>query len=176
MTISACLALSFGCSNSEVTTDSQVNMQIDSSEINKPGKGLVASISVPVSAVSMKEPMVVHFELANKTTAPLSVLSWGTPLESGFTREIFKVTRGGQPVQYIGRQVKRGSPTVDDFVTVATGSSVQASIDLRKGYQVDVPGEYLVTLNLPYVTTRVNDQESLQAVMTGGTASIQVRP
>lgn len=171
--ISSFLALSFGCTNNEVATDTMLNVQTANNNVQE---GLLASISTETPVVSIGEPIIINFELTNHTAGSLSVLSWGTPLETEFTREIFKVTRKGAAVKYIGRKVKRGSPQDSDFVTLLPGESIQEKVDLREGYQIDALGEYLISLNLQYLTTKVNGSESLHSVIKSDPISIRVVP
>lgn len=107
---------------------------------------LKTAIQAEREAFGATEPLNVRFTLTNSSGSTLHVLKWATPLE-GFTGDIFRVDRGGKPVPYIGRLVKRGAPTPDEYVTIAPGESVSATIDLAEGYAIYDSGEYSVEFN-----------------------------
>ncbi len=94
--------------------------------------------------------LIVSFQ--NPTSRALKVLKWKTPLEGDFTADMFDVLRDGKPVKYIGKLVKRGQPTAADFVTIAPGASVSASLDISKGYEIVRKGSYSVRFREPLQT------------------------
>jgi peptidyl-Lys metalloendopeptidase len=89
-------------------------------------------------------PIVVDFLLTNRSSISIRVLRWTTPIE-GVSADLFLVARGSQPIQYIGRLVKRGPPTEDDFITVAPGETVSAPVDISLYYAIYEAGNYTVT-------------------------------
>ncbi len=94
----------------------------------------------------MKDPVTLTVVLTNESAAPLSLLKWGTPLESAMTRDIFDVVHNGRRLPYVGRRVKRGTPQEADYLTVSPGQSVQGLVSLREGYRLDEVGKYSVRL------------------------------
>ncbi|NMO22484.1 protease [Pyxidicoccus fallax] len=103
---------------------------------------LECALSGPAT-VKAGQPVEVLFRLTNRTSAPLYVLDWHTPLE-GIRNNIFEVTRDGTEVPYIGEMMKRGAPQADDYVTVAPGATVEGKVDLSRGYDLRQPGRYRV--------------------------------
>jgi len=96
--------------------------------------------------VGEEDPVMLTVVLTNESAAPLSLLKWGTPLESAMTRDIFDVVHNGRRLPYVGRRVKRGAPQEADYLTVSPGQSVQGSVSLREGYRLDEVGKYSVRL------------------------------
>jgi peptidyl-Lys metalloendopeptidase len=90
------------------------------------------------------EKLEVRFTLHNDTLETLRVLRWHTPLD-GFSNDLFYVARDGEPVRYIGRLVKWGTPTDEDYVEIASGSSVSATFDPSAVYDMSEPGHYTIT-------------------------------
>ncbi|NIM14354.1 MAG: protease [Candidatus Aminicenantes bacterium] len=88
----------------------------------------------------------IDFTLKNLTKKTLWVLTWYTPLE-GINGDIFRVTRDGEEIQYIGRMVKRGSPARKDYLRIGPGESVSAKVDLSSAYDLSKAGEYRVEFN-----------------------------
>lgn len=95
-------------------------------------------------------PLIIDFTLTNRSRSPIRVLRWTTPID-GVSGEIFSVTRGSQPIQYIGRLVKRGEPTEADFINIEPGRSISVPVDLSLYYAIYEAGNYAVT----YDTERV---------------------
>jgi peptidyl-Lys metalloendopeptidase len=89
------------------------------------------------------EPTNLRFELHNPTDRLLYVLIWYTPLE-GMAGEIFQVTRNGQELPYQGMLAKRGDPSREEYVSIESGESTSAEVDLRMGYDLSTPGSYQV--------------------------------
>ncbi len=89
------------------------------------------------------EPITISFSLMNKTDEALGVLRWYTPLE-GIAGDIFRITREDRVVEYRGPMVRRGEPRREDYVRIEPGRAVTAKVDLLKGYDLSIPGEYRV--------------------------------
>ncbi|RUW27360.1 peptidase M35 [Mesorhizobium sp. M4B.F.Ca.ET.215.01.1.1] len=95
-------------------------------------------------------PLTIVFTLTNRSGSPIRVLRWTTPID-GVSGQIFSVTRGSQPIQYIGPLVKRAEPTEADFIDIEPGRSISATVDLSLYYAIYEAGNYAVT----YDTERV---------------------
>ena len=94
--------------------------------------------------VSLAEPVVpVTFVLHNPGTAEVRVLARHTPLE-GILGDLFDVTVAGQRLAYRGPMVKRGPPEPSEYVTLAPGDHVRATVDLLDGYDLSSAGQYTV--------------------------------
>ncbi|AZO24301.1 MAG: peptidase M35 [Mesorhizobium sp.] len=89
-------------------------------------------------------PLIIDFTLTNRSRSSIRVLSWTTPI-NGVSADLFSVTRGSQPIQYIGRLAKRGEPTEADFINIEPGQSISAPVDLSLYYAIYEAGNYAVT-------------------------------
>lgn len=86
----------------------------------------------------------LRFELANRSQAPLRVLTWNTPWEQGWMGTILTVSREGEELPYQGRMTKRGDPAGEDYAEIAAGGRIEATVDLAEVYDVSRPGSYRV--------------------------------
>lgn len=104
------------------------------------------------------EPVTFVFRLENRSSLAIHVLKWHTPLE-GIVNRIFKVTRDGKELDYLGPMVRRGNPVAEDYVEIAPGKSASASFDLAKAYDITPTGEYRLEFvsRLLDVTTKTTD-------------------
>ena len=104
------------------------------------GLGLVASSFVyagsplkvdlvPVSGKASQALGAVHFSMTNTGTEPVTLLKYQTPFY-GVEADIFDVSLGASPVEYVGMLVKRPVPTKEDFMTLAPGETRTATIPL----------------------------------------------
>jgi len=94
--------------------------------------------------VGLAEPVVpVTFVLHNAGAAEARVLARQTPLE-GILGDLFEVTLAGQRLGYRGRLVKRGAPDASEFLSLAPGDHVRATVDLLEGYDLSRAGHYTV--------------------------------
>src|SRR6185295_2517727 len=97
------------------------------------------------SKYSSDQPVRTTFRLTNLSQDTMRVLKWFTPLE-GLWSDCLLVIRDGQRVTYDGPLAKRGTPTAEDFVTLAPGESVDQEIAVHEAYQVSVPGTYSLSV------------------------------
>ena len=97
------------------------------------------------SKYSSRQPVKTTFRLTNLSQDTMRVLKWFTPLE-GLWSDCLLVIRDGQRVPYDGPLAKRGSPTAEDFVTLAPGDSVDQEVAVHDAYQVSAPGTYSLSV------------------------------
>jgi len=110
----------------------------------------VQGISCEIRPVRTKyaavDRLAIAYSMINNTDDTLYLCKWKTPLE-GFDSNMFTVTKDEEEVTYIGRLIKRGSPSPDDYVLIAPKGRVSGTIDLSEGYAVYKEGDYTVTFN-----------------------------
>ncbi|BCG62559.1 MAG: hypothetical protein methR_P0202 [Methyloprofundus sp.] len=160
------LLLLIACSNNESRAQqSPPNKVLSTSNMANTAinQGLVALLTLPGQA-TLGSPLNIHFELKNNRSTPITLLKWGTPLEGKFTRNIFQISKQGQTIDYLGRNIKRSAPTDADFITLQPYSSIKATIDLQQGYEIQTTGRYKISLNLHHLQ---NKQNNLEPVNTG---------
>lgn len=107
-----------------------------------PAAELQCSLTAP-ARVAAGQPVPLRFALANRGTAVVQVLNWGTPLEGWFAAYV-EVSRDGVAVAYRGPLLKRGDPTADEYVRIAAQRSRRAEVDLAQPFDLSVPGVYRV--------------------------------
>jgi hypothetical protein len=87
-------------------------------------------------------PAKLHFELTNRSQAPVWVLRWNTPLE-GWRGTILRITRDGrdgEEIPFQGPMFKRGDPAHGDYAEIAAGGRSEATVDLAEVYDLSRPG------------------------------------
>ena len=108
-------------------------------------EGISCEISAARAEYAAADPLAIEFSMINNTDDTLYVSKWKTPLE-GFNSDMFTVTKGEEKVTYIGRLVKRASPSPDDYILIGPNKKVSRTIDLSEGYAVYKEGNYTVAL------------------------------
>jgi peptidyl-Lys metalloendopeptidase len=110
-------------------------------EALRESRDLEVRLSIPDQALEGAGPVLVRIEAINRSTRSVSVPRWF--LQDGELEEaLFEVTRDGQPLPYEGMHVKRPAPTTADFVTLAPGAMIRATVDLQSGYDLSRDGVY----------------------------------
>jgi len=123
--------------------------------------------SALVATLEAQEPLSTggtvntRFTLTNTSSEGLFVLKWFTPLE-GLAGDIFQIERDGAELPYVGKLVKRGAPTSDDYVWIDAGGSISAEVDLAEGYDFSQAGEYTVQFRSPRLshTARTSGEQA----------------
>jgi peptidyl-Lys metalloendopeptidase len=105
--------------------------------------------------------IIIDFTLTNRSSGPLKLLKWTLPID-GVSGEIFSVTRGSQPIQYIGPLVKRAEPTEADFINIEPGRSISVPVDLSLYYAIYEAGNYAVTYDTERVGVLVRPPAALR--------------
>ena len=108
----------------------------------QPAPTLECAISVPTQAATGR-PVPLRFVLRNRGSAPLQVLSWGTPFEGWFAPFV-KVWRDDAELAYKGPSIKRGDPEREDYLRIAARRSRVATIDLSQAFDLRRSGHYRV--------------------------------
>ena len=123
---------------------------------------ITATLEAERAQYSAPEPLSFRFTLSNNSDKTLSVLRWNTPLD-GFNSDMFLVQRDGEPIVYLGRAVKRGTPKPTDYVTIAPGESVAIVFDLAESYATGRSGEYTVQYTSRILDVGTADPKELAA-------------
>lgn len=111
-----------------------------------PGK-LTAGIRPVEQTLVSNQSVEVVFYLDNSTDESVSVLPWGTPLETHMSADLFTVTKNGdEQLRYAGRVVKRAAPGAQDYQTLAVGERLENIVTVSQGYDMRDSGDYLISL------------------------------
>jgi peptidyl-Lys metalloendopeptidase len=111
--------------------------------------GADRGLSVSIEALQSKDTMgtgQVRYTIANTGKLSLMVLRWETPL-AGVDQSVFNVLLNGKAVAYVGKDVKRPAPTIDDYITLLPGESKSVVVDLTEYYDMRTTGQYSVDAN-----------------------------
>jgi peptidyl-Lys metalloendopeptidase len=127
---------------------------------------------------------VVTLSITNRGSTPISILKWALPSDKS-EGMLFRVTRDGEEVEYLGAIYKRKPPTAADYVKIAPGETLKREVELTANYDMTSGGHYSVEFNsysqhLFAVSAsgaaRSFDTEGLGAGMQRGEGSLQSAP
>lgn len=123
------------------------------------GADLQAFLSAP-DQVSLCDPIPMEFTVTNQSDRTLYLLKWYTPLE-GIAGKIFRATRDGQELDYLGIMAMRGDPTQDQYVTLEPSESASAEFDISDYFDFSQPGTYRVDYQSPWISYVSGDPANL---------------
>lgn len=89
----------------------------------------------------------IIFELTNMSKNDILVLKWFTPLE-GLRSSCLRVKVNGKIIPYDGIKVKRGTPTVGNFIRLRAGESASEKVKLDEAYDLPLRGNVLVEFEI----------------------------
>lgn len=104
---------------------------------------IVVTITPEQASLGKRDEVVVTVTLANTGAAPEHIAKGRTPF-GPLEGALFEITRDGQPVRYLGREVKRAPPTDADMLLLAPGESRSARVELSSAYDMAATGAYAV--------------------------------
>jgi peptidyl-Lys metalloendopeptidase len=102
---------------------------------------LAVSLSVSDRATTKDGELLVDVVFTNKGEMPIAMLKWYLP-DGELEGDLFALARDGQPVNYVGKIVKRPAPTLQDLVALAPGESITRTIDIAAHYDLSEAGVY----------------------------------
>ena len=114
-------------------------------EIQNVEKMNTEALSIGIESGSKQR---VAFYVVNNTPSDIQMLVWNTPFEKILSADIFTFTRDGERTEYLGRMVKRGTPSSDNYLKIPAGEKLSSSMDIADYYDVSEAGKYTVTFNL----------------------------
>lgn len=106
-----------------------------------PRSALSLQVSADKSGFSAAEAVLVNVTISNTGQKPEKVLKWFTPAEE-VEEALFKITRDGAAVNYVGAHYKRTAPTGDDYLTLRAGESLTRTVNLGAYYDLSTSGVY----------------------------------
>jgi peptidyl-Lys metalloendopeptidase len=109
----------------------------------QPAGGVTVTITPERETLGKSDEVAVIVTIANTSNATAYLLKWQTPFDT-VEAPLFEVMRDGQPVRYLGRQVKRAAPTAADYVALAPGASRSVRVELSALYQMGITGAYSI--------------------------------
>lgn len=106
--------------------------------------GAVVSLSVEQGAFSSSQDVLVKVAISNPTNHTVKVLKWFTPVD-GVEESLFAVMRNGEPVAYMGAHYKRPAATGSDYISLRSGESINAVVNLSQYYDFSQSGNYEIS-------------------------------
>ncbi len=107
-------------------------------------KDVQVQINLPVQQ-SASEDVVVNVTFSNNGRGAAKILKWYTPMSDiGVEEHMFKVTRNGEEVPYLGAHYKRPAPQSKDFFILKQGDSITVPVELSQVYDLSQGGDYSI--------------------------------
>lgn len=105
------------------------------------------------------ESGIITVSITNDSSESLKVLTWNTPLEKTISADLFNIQEGKNRAQYLGRMVKRGTPTEADYTLFQAGEKRTVTIELSKYYKMEVKGNYAVSYKGSFKSLSKNEKQ-----------------
>lgn len=128
-----------------------------------PKSALSVTITADKSGFTASDAVLVNVTISNTGKNPVKVLKWFTPVED-VEEPLFKVTRDGAAVDYVGAHYKRLAPTGNDYINLKSGESFTRTVDLGQYYDLSATGAYELEYNYDVTALASN---KLQLVVEG---------
>jgi peptidyl-Lys metalloendopeptidase len=112
-----------------------------------PSNGLEVSLTTSNALLKGDQDVSMTLSITNRGTTPVSILKWALPSEESESM-LFRVTRDGEAVQYLGAVYKRTAPTAADYVRIAPGETLKRDVELSGSYDMSLGGHYSVEYNI----------------------------
>ena len=110
--------------------------------------GIEVTLAAPADTVPAGDGVWIDVTYTNTSAQPSTILKRDTPV-NGLEAPLFDVLFQGQPVDYIGKLVKRGAPTPGDYLTLQPSQSLTFRVNLAKSYSFTETGPYTVGYTMP---------------------------
>lgn len=109
----------------------------------KTSDAVKVTLNFEKNAFAFDESVPVTVSIANENKTSVKILRWLTPFD-GVKEDLFAVTIDGKPVEYTGAHYKRPAPTAKDYITLKSGETFEATVDLAGYYDLSRTGFYQV--------------------------------
>lgn len=114
--------------------------------------------------------VVAQVGFRNEGSTPVRLWRRLTLPEGKMDGEHFNITADGQPVEYLGRTVKRSSPGPDEFILLGAQQVVASKIPLNDYYAI--PARSQINVTYEAFNPSIGDQPLIR--MQSNTATITV--
>jgi peptidyl-Lys metalloendopeptidase len=104
---------------------------------------IAVTITPERAALGKREEVMVNVTLTNTGSTHERIAKGRTPF-GAVEGALFEITRDGQPVRYLGREVKRAPPREAELLVLAPGESRSARVELSHSYDMAATGAYAV--------------------------------
>jgi peptidyl-Lys metalloendopeptidase len=104
---------------------------------------IVVTMEMPKTQLLSQDGVLVTFKVTNRSTGSRRVEYWKLPTQA-IEENILSVLLAGSPVPYIGPAAKRRPPQAEDYIVLAPGQVLTATLDISLSYDVTAVGQYTV--------------------------------
>lgn len=99
-------------------------------------------------SIQIGDSVLLTFTVYNNTAKKQSFCKWHTPFEPPMSKYLDITLENGKEVQYHGAMAKRVMPPpANSYIELGAKDSVSITIDLRKSYQFEEAGRYILKYN-----------------------------
>lgn len=134
-----------------------------------PKSALTVTLAAEKSSYQASEAVTISVTISNTGKSPVKVLKWFTPAEE-VEEALFKVTRDGAAVDYVGAHYKRTTPTGNDYLNLKPGESLTRTVDISQYYDLSASGVYEFEYDYDVTTLASN---KVQVLVEGRAAPLQ---
>jgi len=134
--------------------------------------GVVASVAADKATLGKADNVTVRLTITNTSAQPQLILKWHTAFGE-IEESLFKITRDGVDVPYLGAHYKRGAPTPSDYYLLKPGASHTVKVELSDMYDMSITGQYTVSYRARSGNLFGTNEKSIGEV-TSGAASIWI--
>ncbi|PCI64045.1 MAG: peptidase M35, partial [Gammaproteobacteria bacterium] len=111
--------------------------------------GIEVKLQAVKSNVKNDENIYVKVSLKNRTSENINILKWYLPNEFNELEEgIFKITRDGESIPYLGRHYKRPAPIGDDYLVLKANQAMNFKVELSGVYDFSEEGFYSINFSV----------------------------
>lgn len=144
--------------------------------------GIEVKVQSVKSSLTSSEDVYVKVSYKNRSNQAVSILRWYLPDADGNLEEgIFKITRDGEVIDYLGAHYKRPAPTTADYVILSPNQKLSYKVELSGVYDMSEEGQYSVSLDVhnmalfgPSKPHKANDISIASALKSDGKAEVYV--
>jgi len=111
--------------------------------------GISVSIDFSKTKFSVDDAVMVTLTYENTSGQAISFLKRGTALEGRIDADFLSIYYQGDKLPYVGRVYKRAPATSADYIRLAPGQKISATVDVLTGYRLDYSGDYSVSPATP---------------------------
>ena len=111
--------------------------------------GIEVKVQAVKSQIDNDQDVLVKVSYKNRTGKAVKLLKWYLPDSDGNLEEgIFKITRDGETVDYLGPHYKRPAPTDNDYLVLKANQRVSYIADVSRYYDFSEQGYYQVGVSV----------------------------
>ncbi|UUZ53001.1 hypothetical protein LP419_28690 [Massilia sp. H-1] len=134
--------------------------------------GITASVAAEKASLGKTDNVTVRLTITNTSAQPQMILKWHTAFGE-IEESLFKITRDGVDVPYLGAHYKRGAPTAADYYLLKPGASHTVKVELSDMYDMSITGQYTVSYSAKSGNLFGTNEKAIGEVKSGA-ASIWI--